>query len=356
MRLAVGCLVLLLLMNPGSCLAGGLLLPPHRFASTNVGGERIVRIRLPAGYHAAAAARFPVLYVHDGQNVFSSAGPQAAFGWGNWEIDLTADRLATEGRMRDLLIVAVDNTPARYQEYRGPAATWTEAELKDTRRRPPFPGDSSPYEAYKRFLIDELKPWVDREYRTLPDAAHTGLLGSSLGGLVSLALAWDRPDVFGLAASMSGAFQVEKRQFLDRVLKAHAGKPKPIRIYLDSGTVALGGSDDGAKHTAAVAGELRRIGWREGTDLQHFVDARPLSAEEAAKLNLPPNKQAEAQTSQHNELYWRLRARVPLPVARSALARLAHGNDLASRCMRYAPDRHPCHGPARSNNSPDLTA
>lgn len=283
----------------------GRFLPPEQFVSAELGGERTVRIWLPPSYATAPERRYPVLYLHDGQNVLSAAGKEVAWGWGSWEVDLTVERLAGERRMREIILVAVDNTPARYQEYRGRAATYTEAE----RQAADFvvaPGDNSAYERYARFLVGELKPAIDRRLRTRAEPAHTGVLGSSMGGICSVALAWDHPEIFGLAASLSGAFQVERRLFLAQVLRTHAGGPKPIRLYFDCGAKSPGG-DDGRANTEAVVAELRRIGWRDGADLRLFVDEQPLSAAQLAPLGLPANKVREAQVSQHNELYWRLR-------------------------------------------------
>src|ERR1051325_4746374 len=96
------------------------LLPPEKMTS-QFAGDRTVRIYLPPSYETAPNRRYPVLYLHDGQNVFTSAGPYAAFGWGNWGLDQTADRLSKEGKMQEIIMVAIDNTPARYLEYRGPS-------------------------------------------------------------------------------------------------------------------------------------------------------------------------------------------------------------------------------------------
>ena len=254
--------------------------------------NRFVRIYLPPGYDDSRSTRYPVLYVHDGQNAFTTAGPHAAFGWGNWELDKTADRLIGEGKVRPFIMVAIDCSASRYREYRGPIA----------------PGlDNRAYERYARFLIEELKPRIDRDYRTLKGPEHTGLIGSSMGGICSVAMAWEHPETFGMAASLSGAFQVEKQYFLQTVLTGRGAKKKPIRIYLDSGTCDYTGGDDGLKQTEAVALQLQRLGWKPGTDLLHHID-RPLSAGQLEPFNLPVDKFAEAQRSQHNELYWRLRA------------------------------------------------
>ena len=254
--------------------------------------NRFIRVYLPPNYSDSKPTRFPVLYVHDGQNAFTTAGPHAAFGWGNWELDKTADRLIAEKKMRPIIIVAIDCSPSRYREYRGPI---------------PPGSDNRAYERYARFLSEELKPRIDRDYRTLTEPQHTGLMGSSMGGICSVALAWQHPETFGLAASLSGAFQVEKQHFLEKVLSSPLAKKKPIRIYLDSGTSDYTGGDDGLKQTQAVANELKRLGWNPGTDLLHFID-QPLTPDQLKPFDLPEDKFKEAQRSQHNELYWRLRA------------------------------------------------
>ena len=275
------------------------------FASRFFGTKRTVRIYLPPSYAANARRRYPVLYLHDGQNVFSAAGTNCCFGWGSWEIDKTVDRLVSSKRMREAILIAIDNSRFRYQEYRGPAYEYSDEELSALKNKPSGANDNSRFDSYASFLIEELKPAIDGEYRTLKRPRDTGLMGSSLGGICSLAIAWDHPEVFGLAASLSGAFQVERTNFIRHVLGTYRGKPKPLRIYLDSGVVDFSGGDDGQKHTARVASELRRIGWKNG--LLHFVDATPLDDVELERNGLRQDKWAEARTSQHNEFYWRIR-------------------------------------------------
>ena len=140
---------------------------------------------------------------------------------------------------------------------------------------------------------------------TRPEPAATGLMGSSLGGICSIVLAWDHPEVFGCAASLSGAFQVET-SFLGVTLRSYHEKPKPLRLYFDSGAVDYTGGDDGRRRTETVVAEFRRIGWNE--DLRLYFDAKPLTLPELEKAGLRRDKWAEAQTSQHNEFYWRMRA------------------------------------------------
>src|SRR5687768_14690732 len=285
-------IVRILLLMLGIAGAAGNIVFEGTIRSDILQTNRFIRVYLPPGYEDSKSARFAVLYVHDGQNAFSSAGPHAAFGWGNWELDKTADRLITEKKMRPIIIVAIDCSASRYREYRGPIATGT---------------DNRAYERYARFLIEELKPRIDRDYRTLKEPDNTGLIGSSMGGICSVALGWEHPEVFGLAASLSGAFQVEKQHFIENVLGGAKAKKKPLRIYLDSGVSDYTGGDDGLKHTEAAAMQLQRLGWKPGMDLLHHID-RPLTAEQLKPFHLPDDKFKEAQRSQHNELYWRLRA------------------------------------------------
>jgi predicted alpha/beta superfamily hydrolase len=297
----------MLLWTVQTAMTQGRLLQEEQVASRYLGTNRTIRVYLPPSYERKPARRFAVLYLHDGQNVFSSAGPYACFGWGNWRLDQTVDELVAAGKMQEIIMVAIDNSQRRYEEYRGPAYPYTASELKELKRKPPGAGDDRGFQNYAAFLIEELKPKIDREYRTLDDPAHTGLLGSSLGGLCSLALAWENAEVFGLAASLSGSFQLERTNFLKNILGRYKGKPKPVRVYLDSGTMDFTGDDDGCKQTTAVAEQLRRLGWKDKRTLQHFVDEKPLAEAELAKAGLRHDKWEEARTSQHNELYWRLR-------------------------------------------------
>jgi enterochelin esterase-like enzyme len=259
------------------------------------GWNRGIHVYLPPSYETQPQRHYPVLYLQDGQNVFSSAGTNAAFGWGSWELDLTVDKLSRAGKMAEIIMVAVDNSWGRREEYGG------------LHRAPAGPATNSAFENYETFLITELKPQIDREYRTLPEAAHTAVMGSSLGGLCSVVVAWDHPEIFGGAASLSGSNIREQTNFLNNVLKNFQGPPKPIRVYLDSGTVDSSGESDGCPLTKQIAAEFQRIGWTD-ENLELFTDAGPLTPEQLEQTGLRHDKWADAQTSQHNEFYWRLRA------------------------------------------------
>lgn len=303
-RIGAGFLVLVTLQY---AMSQGRLLPEEQISSRLLKTNRTVRIYLPPSYEKQPRRRYPVLYLHDGQNVFSSAGANACFGWGNWGLDKTVDALCASNQMRDIIMVAVDNSRFRYQEYRGPSAAPGKGSAGRTDKAS-RKGDRTRFDDYAAFLAKELKPKIDREYRTLKGSSSTAVMGSSLGGICSLALAWEDPKTFGGAASLSGSFQIGKGYFLQSVLRTYRGKAKPARIYLDSGTIDFTGDDDGRKNTDAVAAELRRIGWKEGKNLKHFVEERTLTEGELERIGLRRDKWHEAQNSQHNEFYWRLRA------------------------------------------------
>ena len=270
--------------------------------------ERWIRIYLPGSYDSARRRRYPVLYVHDGQNAFTTVGDHVAYGWGNWQLDRTAGHLAATGHMREIVMVAIDCGAQRYLEYRGPLYGASSPSTGSSHRRRSAPVLDSPFDRYRRFLLEELKPLIDCEYRTLRGPRSTAVLGASMGGLCSLVLAWEHSAVFGAAASLSGSFQVQHRNFLSKALRLCHQRCQRSRVYLDSGVIDSDGGDDGRGDTEAVARELRRLGWRDGIDLVHHVDDRLLTEDELANAGLPRDKWNEARSNQHNEFYWRRRA------------------------------------------------
>ncbi|MFL5381619.1 MAG: alpha/beta hydrolase-fold protein [Longimicrobiaceae bacterium] len=155
------------------------------FAIPQLGRPRRVWVYLPPGY-ATSGRRYPVLYMHDGQNVFDAA----TSGFGEWGVDETLDSLHARGGP-DAIVVAVDHGGTkRLDEY----SPWRNARYGG--------GEGA---AYVDFLARTLKPYIDRRYRTLPDAAHTGVAGSSMGGLISLYAGLKYPETFGRVGVFSPA-------------------------------------------------------------------------------------------------------------------------------------------------------
>jgi hypothetical protein len=128
-------------------------------------------------------------------------------------------------------------------------------------------------------------------------------MGSSVGGLCSVVLAWDHPEVFGGAACLSRTDISEQTDFLNLVLKNFHGQPKPFHVYLDSGVVDFTGGDDGRSLTGQVAAEFRRIGWTD-KNLKLFTDAKPLTPGLIEQTGLRRDKWHDARASRHHEFYW----------------------------------------------------
>ncbi|MGZ8851484.1 MAG: alpha/beta hydrolase, partial [Thermoanaerobaculia bacterium] len=186
----------------------------ENFESKILGNTRSLAIYLPPGYDERADRRYPVLYMQDGQNLFD---PALAFGGIPWRIGEAADQAIGNRDADPMIIVGIDNMgTARIDEY-----TPTGDESK---------GGGGRADHYCRMLVEEIKPVIDAGFRTLPDAEHTAIGGSSLGGLLSLYLALRRPDIFRRAAVMSPSLWWDRRMILREV--EHLGEGDRPRIWL----------------------------------------------------------------------------------------------------------------------------
>lgn len=197
----------------------------------------------PPGYDKEPERRYPVLYMHDGLNVFAS-----------WRLDELAKPLIAAREIEPLIIVMVPNggrPEDRFDEY--------------TPTRPGGYTSGGKADNYGRMLVEELKPFIDSEYRTLPDAAHTALGGTSLGGLVSLYLGLKHPTVFGRLAVMSPSVWWDNRVILNQVKKLKA-KPD-TRIWLDVGKEESTGYKVNVRD---LRDALVKKGWALDADLMYF--------------------------------------------------------------------------------------
>lgn len=210
------------------------------FGSGQHVAPRKISVYLPPDYHRDTEKRFPVLYLHDGQNLFD---PQTSFAGTAWRVDQTAQRLIAQKKIPPLLIVGVDNTGEhRIDEY------------TPTRAR----GRGGKAEAYGQMLIEELKPFIDAHYRTRPERECTGLGGSSLGGLVSLHLGLQRHDVFSRLAVLSPSLWWGNGALLREV--EALPRRLPLRIWLD-----IGGREGQPykAHTRRLQDLLLQKGWQK---------------------------------------------------------------------------------------------
>ncbi len=227
--------------------------------SPQLGNRRDILIYLPPS-HGLSERRYPVIYMHDGQNLFDAA---TSFS-GEWQVDETMEQLATEDL--EAIVVGLPNAARqRLHEY----------SPFDDPRFGKGQGD-----AYLDFILNTVKPLVDNDFNTLPDCAHTGIIGSSMGGLISLYAFFSRPDAFGFAGVMSPALWFARRSIFNYVAEA---KFTPGKIYLDAGTKERYLVKDAA-HMRDI---LSRKGYRLGTDLAYVEEQGADHHESAWARRLP---------------------------------------------------------------------
>jgi predicted alpha/beta superfamily hydrolase len=219
-----------------------------KFHSEILPDDRMVSVYLPPQYLQQGERRFPVFYLQDGQNLFD--GRTSYIAGKTWNANTTADRLAEAGEIEPIILVGVANTGLRRM-----------AEYTPTRD---FKMGGGEGRNYGRLLIEELKPLIDRTYRTLPEAKNTAVGGSSLGGLISLYLGFAHPEAFGKIAVMSPSLWWDHGSILNAITQ-QVTKPG-LRIWLDMGTA------EGTRHLRD-ADMLERLlvkrDWKLGVDLAY---------------------------------------------------------------------------------------
>ncbi|MBK6948660.1 MAG: alpha/beta hydrolase [Haliscomenobacter sp.] len=183
------------------------------FAMPQLGRTRRIWIYLPEAYQKDPQRHFPVLYLQDGQNIFDAATSFA----GEWYVDESMDQLQEAG-VPGAIIVAIDNGgELRMNEY----SPWA---------HPRF-GEGEGAE-YVQFIIETLKPFIDQHYRTLPGPEHTGIMGSSMGGLIALYAIVEYQDFFGKAGIFSPSLWYSKEAFRHIQTKGNQKNPK---LFLAAG-------------------------------------------------------------------------------------------------------------------------
>jgi predicted alpha/beta superfamily hydrolase len=216
------------------------------FPSSPEGFSRTLRVLLPDAYAQQPSRRFPVLYMHDGQNVF--AHPESAV-FDTWCANRAVEALVMRGSIDPWIVVGIDSGPSRMSDY----SPWRDATMD-------APGRA---DVYLRFLVDELKPWVDRSFRTRTASPSTAIAGASLGGLVSLYAGLRYPDVFGPIGAFSPSVMWAGRRMFDE-WRAHTRHWS--RIYLDAGAdeqlVINGHLLDYGPATRDFGAHLRHLGYQ----------------------------------------------------------------------------------------------
>ncbi len=227
-------------------LCASISLPATSLPAASLPADRAIAIYLPVAYFAEPDRRFPVFYLHDGQNLFD--GTTSYIAGRTWRAHTTTDRLTAQHCIEPVILVGIANA--------------------GDHRMPEYTPDADPQlggglgALYGQLLIQNLKPLVDRNFRTLPDARHTALGGSSLGGLISLFLALEHRDVFGKIAVLSPSLWWNGRSIL-RLARRASTEPE-LDIWLDIGTA------EGAHHLRdadLLFSILAERGWQAGSNL-----------------------------------------------------------------------------------------
>lgn len=231
--------------------------------SAHLGHPRDVLVWLPPFYHDEPERRYPVLYLHDGQNKMDAG---TSFTGIDWDVDRAATELVLKGAMKPLIMVAVYNSPERIPEYN--------------------PLDRGP--AYAEFLTGELMPVINKYFRT-QGGRNNGLMGSSMGGLISLAMLWWKPMHFFGAACLSPSLWLLSRAGGPRAWLGRLEPPPNVctKLYVDHGT--KGAEGKGAHLAKELTHFALEVGLRKSNVRYHV-----------------------ARGGEHNEASWRERARGPL--------------------------------------------
>lgn len=229
------------------------------FASEHLGNRRPIYVFLPPGYETDTGRHYKVLYVNDGQEM-------EALGMRE-----TLARLAAARQMEPIIVVAIPTNEERLQEY-GTAIT-ANAQSLGTRAQ-----------AYARFVVEELMPFINRQFRTLTGAPNTAILGASLGGLSAFDIAWNYPDLFGTVGIFSGSFWwragEEDEAVTPNALIAHemvrtGGYRSGFRAWFQAGTLDeaadrdQNGVIDAIQDTLELVDELQQLGYARGQDIVH---------------------------------------------------------------------------------------
>lgn len=201
---------------------------------TKISLSRNVDVWLPPGYDQNTKKRYAVLYMHDGQNLFDPKESPSGVEWG---VDETLTRLIAEKKVRETIVVGIWNTPYRVTEYAPQKAAdlVTRKNIKSSALIKSPEGES---DKYLRFITSELKPFVDKHFRTKKDRKDTFIMGSSMGGLMSLYAVAEYPGVFGGAGCVSTHFPLGGGVMLE-YMRRFLPTAKTHRIYFDYGTESL---------------------------------------------------------------------------------------------------------------------
>ncbi|WP_372368417.1 alpha/beta hydrolase [Candidatus Uabimicrobium sp. HlEnr_7] len=236
------------------------------FSSSILNNNRTLRVYLPPSYHENTEKKYPVIYMHDGQNLFDAS---TAFGGVEWQVDETMNLLVVQGKIKEAIIIGMDNTGAsRISEY---------TPSVDAK----YGGGNG--DKYLDFISTEVVPFINSKYRTMHGKNNCMLMGSSLGGLISFYAGWTRSEIFGSVGCLSSSFWWNNEDQTSQV--KNSNHARLLNIYIDSG-----GDSDGRQQTLRMYEALKEQGYKDKKNLYYFVD----------------------KNGQHSEKYWAQRLYIPL--------------------------------------------
>ncbi|GAB4339402.1 MAG: alpha/beta hydrolase-fold protein [Calditrichia bacterium] len=263
----------------------------HKIISKFV-GPRNVDVWLPADYYDNPQKKYPVIYMHDGQNLFD---PATSFIGVDWGVDEALSELEKENPNLAAIVVGIWNTDLRTREYMPQKAfemITDEREIEEFIKQfggPPLSDN------YLKFITRELKPFIDATYRTLPDRDNTIIMGSSMGGLISWYAVCEYPEVFSAAGCISTHWPILNKAAI-LYMEERLPDPKTHRFYFDYGTRTLDAQYE--PYQNEVDRVMRRKGYVEGVN---WI-TRKFSGHE------------------HSEKAWRQRIHIPLQFLLNPLA------------------------------------
>ena len=229
--------------------------------------SREIEIWLPGSYATQPGRRYPVLYMHDGQNVFDPAGSEYS-GW-DWGVDEAMTSLGIEA----IVVAPHSDSETRNIDYFPQKAADVYGDVFRRDFGPDFTPETLNADDYLFYLTQEVKPYIDANYRTLPEVEHTSVMGSTMGGLISLYAISEYPNVFGQAGMVSTHFPLADG-ILTEYFATRLPDPETHRLYFDYGTETLDynyeGFQDRMDAAVVAAGYVRGENWTtrkfEGAD------------------------------------------------------------------------------------------
>ena len=253
--------------------------------------SRNVDVWLPKGYNENGGKQFPVIYMQDGQNLFN---PETSYSGEEWGVDEAITKLINDRKIPEVIVVGIWNTPKRYPEYM-PEKPFNKLSRRTKGKLMKKIGGMPVSDEYLKFMVEELKPFIDSLYRTNSGRENTYLMGSSMGGLISIYALCEYPQIFRGAGCLSthwiGDPEVEPHEVSDAFV-SYLSENLPDAgghlLYFDYGTATLDSLYE--PHQLKIDKILFDKGYKVDKDWMT----------------------KKYKGHEHNEIYWRERLKVPL--------------------------------------------